>query len=188
VPILLLLLTLTADTALAGWGPFGGGAILNVKDPGIGRFTGWEAGLTLADSGNRGFWQFAGGRGTSHVDHSELTAAQARLNFKVGATQASMLYLGTGGALNWIDHAGVTRRIWSLSTQAGILFAPDRAFGAIKNKAPISNQMMTPGGTMPTATDGVLSSHILLGIEAGYHTGRLSFSGLESRAFLTITY
>jgi hypothetical protein len=181
-----ILLALCASPTLAAWGPFGGGAILNVKDPGIGRFTGWEAGLTLADPDSRGFWQFAGGRATSRVDSAELTSAQARLNFRAGGTRSTMLYVGTGVAMDWIDQVTTTRRVWVFSTQAGVLVAPDRLLDVFKNKTTLDQQWMATSHALPS--EGVLTSHILLGVEAGYHTAKLSLSGLETRAFLTITY
>lgn len=175
-----------AGTAHAGWGPFGGGALLNTKDPSLGRFTGWEAGLTLADPQDKGFWQLGGGQGTSQVDHNQLTSALARLNFKAASAGATMLYLGTGGALNWLERGGNTRKVWIFSTQAGILIAPDRVWDSFGKHPPLQN-LLEPdarGGRK----GGILSSHVLMGIEAGYHTAKLSLSGLESRAFLTITY
>jgi len=186
MPVLLLLLTLAADTALAAWGPFGGGALLDVKDPGIGRFTGWEAGLTMSDSGNKGFWQFAGGRGSSHVDHTQLTWAQARLNFSVGAKRAAMVYAGGGAGLDWLDRNTSIQRVLSFSTQAGILVAPDRLWDLFR-RAPDPGAIALNTTAAPSTT-GILAAHVLLGIEAGYHTAKLSLSGLESRTFLTITY
>lgn len=185
---LILATLLAAGTARAGWGPFGGGAILNTKDPGIVRFTGWEAGLTLSDPQDKGFWQFAGGRGESRVDHTELTSAQARLNFKAASAGATMLYAGTGASLNWLDRAGSTRRLWIFSAQAGLMIAPDRLWDSFGRKPPLENLLDRHDRGARPGTGGILSSHVLLGIEAGYHTAKYALSGLESRAYLTITY
>ncbi len=182
---LILLGCLAAGTARAGWGPFAGGAILATNDPSVGRFTGWEAGLTLADATDKGFWQFGGGRGSSHVDHAQLTWAQARLNFRASSTRASMFYAGGGASLDWLDHQQSSKRLWIVSTQAGIMVAPDRLWSLATGR---TGPSLMDSPHAPKEDKNLMSSHVLLGLEAGYHLGRLSLSGLDSRAYLTITY
>lgn len=183
--LLLVAACLATAPARAGWGPFAGGAVLSTHDPSVGRFTGWEAGLTLADPTDKGFWQVGGGRGSSHVDHGQLTWAAARLNFKASSNRASMFYAGGGASLDWLDRQQTTRRLWIFSTQAGVMVAPDRLWGLAMGK---TGPSLMDSPNAPKEDKNLMSSHVLLGIEAGYHLGRLSLSGLDSRAYLTITY
>jgi hypothetical protein len=53
---------------------------------------------------------------------------------------------------------------------------------------PLANLLNPTAHNARPGTNGILASHVLMGIEAGYHTAKLSLSGLETRAYLTITY